>query len=327
MIYFTGFLIIILIFTNAITDAPNAISTTVGTKVLSFRKAAFLSSVFNFIGIVAMCFLNFSVAKNMARIISFQNEKEGIIAILSAILSTIIFALIALKYGIPTSETHSLVAGLTGASIGLNKYNNINLDEWIKIIIGLFWSIICTYIICKIIKISLKNFIDKISKKNIKKYQFFSCLLLSFMHGAQDGLKFIGLCIIYICSLKNMVIPSKLFPENYFWIIVFVSSIMSIGVGLGGRTIVENIGTNITKLSNSDAFLTDISTGITLFMASLFGIPVSTSHCKTISIISVGKEVNIKQVKEIFKAWIITFPVCFFLSFLFSKILLLNILT
>lgn len=321
MIYFTGFLIIILIFTNAVTDAPNAISTVVGTRVLSFRKAAYISAVFNFIGIVCMCFINFSVAKNMANLVSFENEKDGVISILASILSTIIFAIIALKYGIPTSETHSLIAGLAGASIALENFDSINLNEWKKVLVGLFWSILGTYIICKIISKFLRKYLDKIKNSKIKLFQFWSCLILSFMHGAQDGLKFIGLFIIYFASIKNQTIPQVLDIRDYFWIIIFVSSIMSIGVGIGGRSIVENIGSNLTKLSNIDAIITDISTGITLFIASFWGIPVSTSHCKTVSIISVGKKINIRNVGKIIRAWVITFPVCFLISFFIVKIL------
>ena len=160
-----------LIFTNAITDAPNAISTVVGTKVLSFRKAAYLSAIFNFIGIICMCFINFSVAKNMATLINFQNETDGIISILASILSTVIFSIIALKYGIPTSETHSLIAGLAGASIALGNYKSINFNEWGKILIGLFWSIGCTYLICKLLNILFRVFLERIKNSKIKIYQ------------------------------------------------------------------------------------------------------------------------------------------------------------
>ncbi len=319
MIYLTGILIVLLIFTNAVTDAPNAISTVVGTRVLSFRKAAYISAVFNFIGIICMCFINFSVANNMATLINFNNTSNGIISIFSSIVSTVLFALIALKFGIPTSETHSLVAGLAGASIALGNYGGINLNEWLKILIGLIWSIICTYIICKFFNVLLRKNLSRIENKNIKLFQLFSCLILSFMHGAQDGLKFIGIFVIYFSGLKNVSISCNINPINIIWIILFVASIMSIGVGIGGRSIVENIGNNITKLSNTDAVITDITTGVTLLLASIFGIPVSTSHCKTISIISVGKKINISKVKNILKAWIITFPVCFIISYIIAK--------
>jgi len=127
MIYITGFLIIGLIFTNAITDAPNAISTLVGTNVVSFRKSAYISAIFNFIGIIVMCFLNFSVAQNMVNLIDFHNKEDGVISIFASIISTIIFSLVALKFGIPTSETHSLVAGLAGAGVALENLDKINM--------------------------------------------------------------------------------------------------------------------------------------------------------------------------------------------------------
>lgn len=325
MIYFTGIIIILLIFTNAITDAPNAISTVVGTNVISFRKAAYISAVFNLIGIIVMCFINFSVAQNIATIINFDNGKEGIISLLSAMISVIIFSLVAMKFGIPTSETHGLIAGLTGSCIAIGNLSNINLEEWSKVFWGLLWSIVGTYIMCKLFDIMLRSFLSNIKKKNIEKFQLLSCCSLSFMHGAQDGLKFIGVLIIYICAIKNIDISSCLSINQNFWIIIFVSSIMSIGVGFGGRSIVENVGKNISKLSNVDAILTDITTSVSLFIASIFGVPVSTTHSKTVSIIAVGKNLNPKPVFEIVKAWFITFPVCMAISFLIAKLLFVGL--
>lgn len=322
MIYLTGFIIILLIFTNAITDASNAISTVVGTKVMDFRKAAYLSAVFNLVGIIVMCFINFSVAENIATIISFENGKIGIISLLSAMMSVIIFALVSMKSGIPTSETHGLIAGLAGSCIALGSFQNINLEEWKKIAIGLLWSILGTYLFCKFIKLVFGKRINKINTRKIKNLQIFSCIGLSFLHGAQDGLKFIGVFIIYLCGVKNIDIANHLGILENIWVIIFVSSIMSIGVGFGGKKIVENIGENITELSNFDAILTDISTIISLFIASILGIPVSTSHCKTISIISVGTNINKLVVKNIVKAWILTFPICIIISYIISKTIL-----
>lgn len=322
MIYLTGIIIILLIFTNAITDASNAISTVVGTKVMDFRKAAYLSAVFNLVGIIVMCFINFSVAENIATIINFEDGIIGIISLFSAMISVIIFALISMKFGIPTSETHGLIAGLTGSCIALGNFQNINLEEWKKVVVGLLWSIIGTYILCKIIRFFLRKKVNKLSKRKIENLQIFSCIGLSFMHGAQDGLKFIGVFIIYLCGIKNADIANNLDVCKNIWVIIFVSSIMSIGVGVGGKRIVENIGTNITKLSNTDAIFTDISTIATLFIASISGIPVSTTHCKTVSIIAVGNKINKNAVKEIIKAWIITFPVCIILSFLIAMMIL-----
>lgn len=324
MIYITFLFMVVLVFTNAITDAPNAISTVVGTRVLSFRKAAYVSAIFNFFGILCMCFMNFSVAKNMVNLISF-NGNDGLISVLTSIISTVLFSLVALKYGIPTSETHSLIAGLAGAGIALGNIHSINFYEWKKVFIGLLWSLFFTVIVCKTSNRIFRNILNGLSNSIHKKMQIFACIILSFLHGAQDGLKFIGLFIIYFCGIKQKMISEVLNPVDYIWIIIFVSSIMSLGVGIGGRSIVNNVGFNITKLTNIDAIITDITAGITLFFASIFGIPVSTSHCKTISVISIGKKINYSSVRNIIKSWIITFPVCFLISYTITKLLIICI--
>ena len=112
-------IIVLLIFTNGITDAPNAIATIVGSKTMKFRKAAFISAIFNFIGIIVMSFINISVADCISSMVNLNDTKGGMIVLISAMASVILFALIAMQFGIPTSETHGLVAGLTGAAFAL----------------------------------------------------------------------------------------------------------------------------------------------------------------------------------------------------------------
>ncbi len=106
----TVVIIVLLIFTNGVTDAPNAIATLVGSKVMKFRKAAIISAVCNFIGIIVMSFINISVADCISSMVDLSAGQNGIIVLISAMLSVIIFALIAMQFGIPTSETHGLVA-------------------------------------------------------------------------------------------------------------------------------------------------------------------------------------------------------------------------
>lgn len=109
-------IITVLIFTNAVTDAPNAIATLVGTKVMEFKKAARLSAIFNLIGIIVMSFINFSVADCISSIVNLSDGNNGYILLISAMVSVIIFALVALAFGIPTSETHALTARINRSS-------------------------------------------------------------------------------------------------------------------------------------------------------------------------------------------------------------------
>lgn len=323
LIICTLLVIIMLILTNAITDAPNAICTLVGTKVMPFKKAARLSALFNVLGIIIMSLINISVADTISNMINLNSDTQSLIGLISAILSVVFFAYIALCFGIPTSETHALVASLTGSAIALYGTNAINLSEWKNVIIGLVWSVIGTYIISKMIQIICKNIFLKPKQENkniIKRAQIYGMYGMSFMHGAQDGQKFIGVLILLTSIIKGVTTPDLSNPFEYIEIIVFVAIIMYIGVSIGGKKIVDNIGKNMTKLDNSQALLTDISTAATLLIASITGLPVSTTHVKTVSIISISKKekLNKSVTKSVIKAWIYTFPICFILAYMFT---------
>lgn len=322
----TVVIIVILILTNGITDAPNAIATVVGTKVLSFKNAAKISAVFNFLGIITMSIFNISVATCISKIVDINMDIKGFYIIVIGMISVILFALIALKYGIPTSETHGLIAGLTGASVGILGISTINIGEWTKVLVGLIGSIIGTLIITYVVVTVLKKHLEKIDDVIISKLQIGGMCAMSFMHGAQDGQKFIGILIMHKFITQGISIPEKLIASDYIFIIIFTAIIMFLGVSIGGKKIVQNIGSDMITLSKKEALFSDISTSITLFLASLNGIPVSTTHVKTISIFGVGvankKIISKKIFSQVIKAWILTFPVCFFISFFLSKIIM-----
>lgn len=315
---------ILLIFTNGMTDAPNAIATLIGSKVMSYKKASIISAIFNFFGIIIMSFVNISVADCISGMINVSDGINGIFVLITAMLSVIIFALVAMQFGIPTSETHGLVAGLTGSAIAVYGINAVNGKQWISIGIGLIWSILGTFILSIIFGIINKRVLHNIKDKTIGKFQILGMCAMSFMRGAQDGQKFIGILIIYHYIVKGLAVPQYIAPMENIYTIVFVAAVMFIGVSIGGKKIVENIGSNVTELSQKQALSSDITTSITLLLASLNGLPVSTTHVKTMSIIGVGaankKPVSKKAVVDIIKAWILTFPVCLILSYVLAKI-------
>lgn len=320
----TIIIIVLLIFTNGLTDAPNAIATIVGSNTMKFRKAAVISAIFNLLGIIVMSFINISVADCISSMVNITAGKEGLISLITAMLSVIIFALIAMQFGVPTSETHGLVAGLTGSAIAIYGISAVNAKEWINVGVGLIWSIIGTFILAYIISKLLKNCLAKVHDKVVSNFQVLGMCAMSFMHGAQDGQKFIGILIIYNYILKGVSVPDIIIPNEHIITILFTATIMFIGVSIGGEKIVQNIGSNMTKLNNKQALCSDIATSATLLIASLNGIPVSTTHVKTVSIIGVGKSQKIgvskKSVIQIVKAWLLTFPVCLILSFFLAKL-------
>lgn len=183
--------------------------------------------------------------------------------------------------------------GLTGSAIAIYGISAVNSSEWINVGIGLLWSILGTFILAYIITKLLKNFLSKIQDKIISKFQVVGMCAMSFMHGAQDGQKFIGILIIFNYILKGLSVPDIIIPMEHIYTILFTAAVMFIGVSIGGEKIVQNIGSNMTNLNNKQALCSDISTSATLLIASLNGIPVSTTHVKTMSIIGVGKSEKI----------------------------------
>ena len=316
---------VLLVFTNGLTDAPNAIATIIGSKVMSFRKASFISAIFNFIGIVAMSFVNISVADCISTMVNVQGGLNGILVLITAMLSVIIFALVAMHFGLPTSETHGLIAGLTGNAVAVYGIASVNVNQWISVGIGLLWSILGTFLVSYVIEKILKKAFKRVEDKIIERFQVFSMCAMSFMHGAQDGQKFIGILIIYTFIVKGLTVPEVIVPTDFAFIIMFVAFVMFVGVSIGGEKIAENIGNNVTPLTKKQALSSDIASSITLFLASLNGLPVSTTHVKTMAIIGVGKsdrqKVGKKAVVGIIKAWILTFPVCLVISYFLAKIL------
>lgn len=141
---------------------------------------------------------------------------------------------------------------------------------------------------------------------------------MSFAHGAQDGLKFIGIMTIY----TNIITGNNII-QNEILIMLICALTMGLGVMIGGKRIVVTVGEKIVKLENKEAFLSDISTVISIISASLFGIPVSTTHVKTIAVANVSnKKLDKNKFREIFIAWGLTFPVCMILAYVLMEIIL-----
>ena len=175
------------------------------------------------------------------------------------------------------------------------------------------WSILGTLIVGFLVVKIFEKMISMFQKDNTKQWQVISCCGMSFMHGAQDGQKFIGILILFFSLIRHTQIPQIINPLDYIGIIIYTAFIMAMGVAIGGKKIVDNIGSEMVELDNNQALMSDITTIFTLFMASMTGIPVSTTHAKTMSIIAIGKNKNSKmdqsKVFSICKAWFWNFPI------------------
>ena len=317
------------IFVNGWTDAPNAIATCIATRCMKVRTAIMMSAVFNFLGVLVMTKINSAVASTISNMVDFGGEtNEALIALCAALFSIVVYSVAASVFGIPTSESHSLIAGLSGAAIAIhNGVGGINFAEWAKVLYGLVLSLALGFfmgwVICKIITILCAAADRRKTDGFFKGAQIFGAAFMSFMHGAQDGQKFIGVLFLGIAfcngqsSVSGIMIP--------VWLMILCSSVMGIGTSVGGEKIIKSVGMDMVKLEKYQGFSADLSAAFCLLLSSLFGIPVSTTHTKTTAIMGVGavrriSAINFGVVKDMVLTWIFTFPGCGFISFVMAKL-------
>ena len=159
MLLITVLLTLGVIFVNGWTDAPNAIATCVTTRCMKPRSAILMSAVFNFLGVLVMTHINSSVASTISNMVDFGgNTGNALIALCAALFSIVVYSVGASYFGIPTSESHSLIAGLSGAAIAVqSSIDGINMDEWVKVLYGLVLSLalgfISGWVICKLLSV------------------------------------------------------------------------------------------------------------------------------------------------------------------------------
>ena len=333
ILFIITILILGVIFVNGCIDAPNSIATCVATRSLSPKKALIMSGIFSFLGILIMSFVNSTVAQTIYNIVDCgDNFNNALIALCAALVAIVLWSLLTWIMGIPTSQSHALIAGISGAAIAIqNSISGINWEEWKKVIYGLFISIILGFLLGFIITKIIEKICKRLNRIKtmafFKKTQILSGAAMAFMHGAQDGQKFIGIFLLEIALSKgitdmvNFTIP--------LWMMILCSCIMTLGVFFGGYKIIKTIGMKMAKLEPYQGTAADLAGASCLFMLSVFGIPVSTTQTKSTAIMGVGaskkiSNVNWKLVKNMIITWIITFPGCGILGYIttiiFTKI-------
>ena len=317
------------IFVNGWTDAPNAIATCVTTRCMNVRSAIIMSAFFNFLGVFVMTQINSSVASTISNMVDFGgNSSEALIALCAALFSIVVYSVGASYFGIPTSESHSLIAGLSGAAIAIQSgIGGINMNEWAKVLYGLILRLalgwISGWVICKLVTLICREMDRRKTNRFFKGAQIFGAASMSFMHGAQDGQKFIGVLFLGVAfssgqsSVEGAVIP--------VWLMLLCSIVMALGTSVGGEKIIKSVGMDMVKLEKYQGFSADLSAALCLLYSSLSGIPVSTTHTKTSAIMGVGaakrlSSVNFGVVKDMVLTWIFTFPGCGLISFIMAKL-------
>jgi len=327
----TVILVMGVIFVNGWTDAPNAIATAVSTRVLKPNTAIGVAVIMNFIGALVMTFFNAQVAETISNIVSFEAQGEiGVsqVALAASLFSIVVWAVAAWYFGIPTSESHALIAGLTGSAMAMGGLDAVNGQEWWKVIIGLVLSTLLGfsggYLITKLIVFLFRDTSRRKSNKFFTWGQAVSAAANAFLHGAQDGQKFMGVFMLglYYNGLVEKTGNGFVIP---IWVMALCSLTMGVGTSVGGMRIIKSVGMDMVKLETYQGFSADLSAAVCLFFASIFGIPVSTTHTKTTAIMGVGASKRITSVdwsivKDMILAWILTFPGCGIIAYVMAKV-------
>lgn len=320
------------IFVNGATDAANAIAEPVGTRSISVDAAIAMSVVCNFVGLVAMTFISTAVADTMSGMVDFGGDSHAaLIALAAATVGIVAWGVGAWIFGIPTSESHALIAGLTGAALAVHgDFGGVNLGEWMKVIYGLVFSTVAGYgagwLVTKIIRLCCRNVNRRKADSLFGKLQVVGAAGVALMHGAQDGQKFMSTAMLAVAL--SMGIKASDMGGFPLWIEVLCAGVMALGTAVGGKRIIKKVGMEMVQMEKYQGFAASLSATVSLFIATVTGLPVSTTHAKTAAIMGAGAAKDVRSVnwgvaKEMVYTWIFTFPGCGIIGFVLAKLFLI----
>jgi len=318
-----GLLIVLLLvlgaeFTNGLTDAANAIATVVGTRVLSPVKAVAMAAVLNMAGVLVT---GTAVATTIGKDI-VRPEVITLETVAAAMLTVITWTTAAWFFGIPTSETHELLAGLAGAGLATAGPSVLLWEGWRKVLIGLGMSTVFGFGLAFVFMVVIYWLFRRVHRGTASalfgRLQILSAGFMAFSHGSNDGQKFMG--VFSLALVLGGILPTFQVP---IWVVFLCGSVMAIGTGLGGWRIIKTMGVKITRLEPVNGFAAETAASTAILIASRFGIPLSTTHTIGTAIMGVGSTRRMRAVnwgvsRQIIITWLVTFPACLILGFAFT---------
>ena len=296
---------------NGWTDAPNSIATAIASNAISYKKASILCGFFNLLGVIFACALNTSVAEFVFSLGDFNSHTTIGISVVFATM--LLYGIVSYFLGLPSSESHAMIVSIIGVTFSATgKLSGIKKvgDVFVFMVFSCFLAFLLSYIARMLLRWNLPY----------KRLQLISCSLTSFMHGWQGGLKFIGI-LAFLLGIKitNGKIP--------VFLALSVGITLCLGALIGSGRIIDSMGENLIKTEHKTAFSSDIGTYASLLICSILGMPVSTGNIKCLAIIGSGcfekQKINKKTATKLFVSFIAVFPVCFFISYLLMKLMLL----
>jgi PiT family inorganic phosphate transporter len=310
ILYVVVALVLVFDFLNGFHDSANSIATVVSTKVLSPVAAVLIAAFFNFI---AFTVFPLRVAHTIGKGV-VDPDVQNMTVIAAALVAAITWNLLTWWWGLPSSSSHTLVGGLIGAAMAHSGITSIIFPGLIKIVLFIFiapiMGMVLSFSISTLVVFLFRKFTPSNVDRIFRKLQLLSSSTLSLGHGGNDAQKSMGIiwAALIVSGLATKNDPIAL------WIILSCQTAIAMGTLFGGWRIVKTMGQKITKVKPFEGFCSETAGALTLFGATHFGIPVSTTHTITGAIIGVGARKGVTAVKwgvtaKIFWAWILTIPV------------------
>ncbi len=306
-------------FVNGWTDAPNAIATVVSTRVLSPARALMMASVLNLLGTLSGTAVAATIGTGIVR-----PEVIDIYTVGAAMVGIVLWSTLAWYFGLPTSESHALIAGLTGAALATAGPDALLWFGWRKTFIGLGFSTFLGFSGGLVLMATLYNLLVKQHPQRIRrvfgKLQVLSAAFMAFSHGSNDGQKFIG--VFTMVLVLSGILPAFQIP---LWVILLCAGTMALGTAVGGWRIVKTMGRRLTNLKPVHGFAAETAAALTIELATRLGIPLSTTHTINTTIMGVGATRRLSAVRwgvsrNIAAAWVLTFPACGLISWGVAKV-------
>jgi len=324
-----GYLIIIVIFAvgfglvNGFNDAANAIGASVGSRAISPRNAVMLAAVFNFAGAAT----GLEVARTIGQGILIQQaiSNETVIAALAAV---IVWGGVATYLGLPVSITHGFVSGLAAAGAATVGLGAIQWGVMQRVLSSVVAAPVLGFIGGFAVMVVLFWVFRQSAPARMRvifsRLQWLTAAFLAYSHGKNDGQMPIGVITMALVIFYNNDV--SLWDNVPFWVIGLSALAISSGMAFGGWRVIKTIGLKVTALQPVHGFAANFSAAAVIEAASHLGIPVSTTHCASSAIMGVGSTRRFSAVRwgvagNIVAAWVLTFPICGGLGYLFGWLL------
>ena len=307
---------------NGFNDAANAIAASIGSRALSPRKAIILATFCNLAGAAT----GTAVAMTIGKGILFP-EAISYLTVISGLAAVIVWGTIATYWGLPVSITHSFITGLAAAGVALVGSEAIQWNVLQRVLSAVvtapFLGFIGGFALMVVLLWVFRQSAPTRIRVIFSRLQWLTTAFLAYSHGKNDGQMPIG---VITMALVIHTGETGLWDRIPWWVIIVSALAISSGTAIGGWRVIRTLGLMITSLQPVHGFATQASAATVIEVASHFGIPVSTTHCVSSSIMGVGATKRLSAVRwgvagNIITAWILTFPICGGLGYLFARLL------